>query len=94
MALKQEKITEFGVTRRREKKGEEEYTQDGSVDRHGRPAIKAKSGGWQAGILLLGIILTQILPTNDTMLTSLYQQCVSNRLFHQIHSYHIKSFVQ
>ncbi|RWR89744.1 protein NRT1/ PTR FAMILY 7.3-like protein [Cinnamomum micranthum f. kanehirae] len=50
---KMEKITDFGVTRRREKKGKEEYTQDGSVDRHGRPAIKAKSGGWQAGILLL-----------------------------------------
>lgn len=67
LALKQEKITEFGVTRRREKKGEEEYTQDGSVDRHGRPAVKAKSGGWQAGILLLGIILTQLLPTSDTI---------------------------
>lgn len=39
------------------KKVEEEFTQDGSVDRHGRPAIRGRSGGWEAGILILGIIL-------------------------------------
>ncbi|XP_077235262.1 protein NRT1/ PTR FAMILY 7.3-like isoform X1 [Tasmannia lanceolata] len=32
---------------------EEEYTLDGSVNRHGRPAIKGTSGGWEAGIFLL-----------------------------------------
>ncbi|KAL5980582.1 hypothetical protein ACLOJK_028490 [Asimina triloba] len=32
---------------------EEEYTLDGSVDRYGCPAIKRRSGGWQAGMLIL-----------------------------------------
>ncbi|KAG4188359.1 hypothetical protein ERO13_A08G158800v2 [Gossypium hirsutum] len=32
---------------------EEACTQDGSVDWHGRPAIKAKSGQWTAGIIIL-----------------------------------------
>ncbi|XP_068650244.1 protein NRT1/ PTR FAMILY 7.3-like [Aristolochia californica] len=32
---------------------DDEYTQDGSVDRHGRPALKSKTGGWASGILLL-----------------------------------------
>ncbi|XP_077244927.1 protein NRT1/ PTR FAMILY 7.3-like isoform X2 [Tasmannia lanceolata] len=32
---------------------EEEYTLDGSVDIHGRPAIKGRSGGWEAGFFLL-----------------------------------------
>ncbi|XP_020218028.1 protein NRT1/ PTR FAMILY 7.3 [Cajanus cajan] len=31
----------------------EEITLDGSVDLHGRPAIRAKSGRWPAGIILL-----------------------------------------
>lgn len=29
-------------------------TRDGSVDRHGKPAIKEKTGGWRCGMLLLG----------------------------------------
>lgn len=37
-----------------DKQVEEEFTQDGSVDRHGRPAIRGRSGGWEAGILILG----------------------------------------
>lgn len=64
----QEKITGFGETRRREKKGGEEYTLDGSVDRRGHPAIKGTSGGWRAGILILGILYsprTHILPAID-----------------------------
>ncbi|XXG75725.1 hypothetical protein AAC387_Pa08g0236 [Persea americana] len=36
-----------------EKNREEVHTLDGSVDRHGRPAIKGRSGGWQAGFLIL-----------------------------------------
>ncbi|CAA0842486.1 Protein NRT1/ PTR FAMILY 7.3 [Striga hermonthica] len=32
---------------------DDEYTLDGTVDRHGRPAIRASSGSWFAGILLL-----------------------------------------
>ncbi|KAL9419441.1 hypothetical protein AB3S75_037247 [Citrus x aurantiifolia] len=31
----------------------EEHTLDGSVDYYGRPAIRAKSGGWVAGIIIL-----------------------------------------
>ncbi|KAK8484760.1 hypothetical protein V6N11_048055, partial [Hibiscus sabdariffa] len=31
----------------------EEYTLDGAVDRHGRPAIRARTGTWVSGILLL-----------------------------------------
>ncbi|KAI3444869.1 hypothetical protein Pfo_001534 [Paulownia fortunei] len=34
-------------------KRQEECTLDGSVDRHGRPAIRSRSGSWGAGILLL-----------------------------------------
>ncbi|KAG9452242.1 hypothetical protein H6P81_005146 [Aristolochia fimbriata] len=32
---------------------DDEYTQDGTVDRRGRPALKSKTGGWESGILLL-----------------------------------------
>ncbi|XVE90832.1 hypothetical protein DITRI_Ditri20bG0107800 [Diplodiscus trichospermus] len=35
------------------KEEEEVYTLDGAVDRHGRPAIRAKTGTWVSGILLL-----------------------------------------
>ncbi|MCH82762.1 nitrate transporter 1.5-like, partial [Trifolium medium] len=31
----------------------EELTLDGSVDWHGRPAIRAKSGRWFAGTIIL-----------------------------------------
>ncbi|XVF41363.1 hypothetical protein PTKIN_Ptkin01aG0274400 [Pterospermum kingtungense] len=34
-------------------KEEEVYTLDGTVDRHGRPAIRSKTGTWVSGILLL-----------------------------------------
>ncbi|OMO90130.1 Proton-dependent oligopeptide transporter family [Corchorus olitorius] len=34
-------------------KDEETHTLDGAVDRHGRPAIRRKTGTWVAGILLL-----------------------------------------
>ncbi|KAK9742808.1 hypothetical protein RND81_03G198700 [Saponaria officinalis] len=30
------------------------YTKDGSLNRHGRPAIKGRTGGWKSGMLLLG----------------------------------------
>ncbi|XP_057533796.1 protein NRT1/ PTR FAMILY 7.3-like [Amaranthus tricolor] len=30
------------------------YTKDGTLDRHGRPANKGKTGGWKTGMLLLG----------------------------------------
>ncbi|KAH9319166.1 hypothetical protein KI387_020935, partial [Taxus chinensis] len=35
--------------------GEEmiQYTKDGTVDRHGRQAIKAKTGGWRSAVLIL-----------------------------------------
>lgn len=29
-------------------------TLDGSVDRHGKPAIRATTGSWVAGIIVLG----------------------------------------
>lgn len=29
-------------------------TMDGSVDFHGRPALKAKTGRWTAGTIILG----------------------------------------
>ncbi|XP_047315020.1 protein NRT1/ PTR FAMILY 7.3-like [Impatiens glandulifera] len=35
------------------KKGQEEYTLDGTVDRHGSPAVRGKTGRWVAGILIL-----------------------------------------
>ncbi|XP_010056493.2 protein NRT1/ PTR FAMILY 7.3 [Eucalyptus grandis] len=35
------------------KKGEEVLTRDGAVDRHGRPAVRGKTGTWVAGILIL-----------------------------------------
>ncbi|KAK6947451.1 Proton-dependent oligopeptide transporter family [Dillenia turbinata] len=35
------------------KQEEEECTLDGTVDRHGRPAIRAKTGQWVAGIVIL-----------------------------------------
>lgn len=33
---------------------EELITGDGAVDRHGRPAIRGKTGGWVSGVLILG----------------------------------------
>lgn len=36
------------------KKKKEECTLDGSVDRHGRPAVRNTSGNWFAAILILG----------------------------------------
>ncbi|KAE8678493.1 Protein NRT1/ PTR FAMILY 7.3 [Hibiscus syriacus] len=36
-----------------EKLKEREYSKDGSIDWHGRPAIKAKSGKWTAGTIIL-----------------------------------------
>lgn len=55
----QKQILGFGKRRegKNKEEGEDEYTLDGSVDRHGSPAIRARSGGWQAGILLLGNLL-------------------------------------
>ncbi|XP_039002471.1 protein NRT1/ PTR FAMILY 7.2-like [Hibiscus syriacus] len=38
---------------KRNTKEEEVYTLDGAVDRHGKPAIRSKTGTWVAGILLL-----------------------------------------
>lgn len=38
----------------KKKKTEEECTLDGSVDRHGRPAVRRTSGNWFAAILILG----------------------------------------
>ncbi|KAL4326283.1 hypothetical protein GQ457_11G009810 [Hibiscus cannabinus] len=38
---------------KRNTKEEEVYTLDGAVDRHGKPAIRTKTGTWVAGILLL-----------------------------------------
>lgn len=35
------------------KEGQEASTLDGSVDWHGRSAIRGKSGGWFAGIIIL-----------------------------------------
>lgn len=34
----------------------EACTLDGAVDRHGRPAIRDKTGTWVAGILILGTL--------------------------------------
>lgn len=31
----------------------EEFTLDGTVDYHGRPAVRSKSGSWVAGIIIL-----------------------------------------
>lgn len=55
--MEQENRIGFGVMKGTNKKEEEEYTLDGSVDRHGNPAIKGRSGGWQAGFLILGKLL-------------------------------------
>lgn len=32
-------------------------TLDGTVDRHGRPAVRVRTGAWVAGSLILGIFL-------------------------------------
>ena len=37
------------------------YTKDGTLDRHGRPANKGKTGGWKTGMLLLGNTFSQYL---------------------------------
>ncbi|XP_010269969.1 PREDICTED: protein NRT1/ PTR FAMILY 7.3-like [Nelumbo nucifera] len=53
-ASKKAKINELVEVEDREMKaGKEDYTLDGTVDLHGRPAIRARTGRWAAGILLL-----------------------------------------
>lgn len=42
-------------------KEEEDYTLDGTVDRHGQPAIRSKTGTWVSGILLLGKLFSMLL---------------------------------
>ena len=37
----------------------EVLTLDGAVDRHGRPAVRGKTGTWVAGILLLGTFVLE-----------------------------------
>lgn len=32
---------------------EEEFTRDGTIDLHGRPAIRERTGKWVAGIIIL-----------------------------------------
>jgi len=44
---------------------DEKRTHDGSVDWKGVPAIKGKTGGWSAGILLLG----KLSPENNQILS-------------------------
>ena len=39
---------------KKQKKEIEAYTMDGSVDRHGHPAVRGRSGSWLAGVLILG----------------------------------------
>ncbi|GAA0155729.1 hypothetical protein LIER_38140 [Lithospermum erythrorhizon] len=36
-----------------EKMNGEEFTKDGAIDLHGRPAIRGKTGRWFAGIIVL-----------------------------------------
>lgn len=38
----------------------DECTRDGSLDWHGKPAIKRKTGGWKSGMLLLGMFVSVI----------------------------------
>lgn len=38
------------------KEEQESRTQDGTHDWHGRPAIREKSGGWVAGIIILRML--------------------------------------
>ncbi|KAJ0051980.1 hypothetical protein Pint_00016 [Pistacia integerrima] len=42
-----------GIVEEKIKKEQEACTLDGAVDRHGRPAIRERSGTWIAGILIL-----------------------------------------
>lgn len=48
------------------------YTRDGSLDIHGKPAIKGRTGGWKCGALLLGIVMipfiASILQLKDLLL--------------------------
>ncbi|MCL7036688.1 hypothetical protein MKW94_030452 [Papaver nudicaule] len=53
MTQSNNKMMEFGEKVKEEMNEDDEYTLDGTVDRHGRPSIRGKSGGWFAGILIL-----------------------------------------
>lgn len=46
--------------KRMTKEEEEDYTLDGTVDRHGQPAIRSKTGTWVSGILLLGKLFSML----------------------------------
>lgn len=36
------------------------YTEDGSVDIHGRPALRRRSGNWRASAIIMGEICLKI----------------------------------
>ena len=61
---------------------DDEYTQDGSVDVHGKPSVKNKSGNWKACPFILG---TCDEPLNIKMCFSVYNQlsqpAVSSQIF-------------
>ncbi|KAJ0111014.1 hypothetical protein Patl1_00016 [Pistacia atlantica] len=46
-------VCKEGIVEKKIKKEQEACTLDGAVDRHGRPAIRERSGTWIAGILIL-----------------------------------------
>jgi hypothetical protein len=57
-------------------------TQDGSVDFRGKPALKRKSGGWLAGIIILGMLshsmyyVPYLKETMDRILTCTKTSCI------------------
>ena len=38
----------------RKRPDENACTKDGSLDRHGKPAIKGRTGGWRCAVFILG----------------------------------------
>ena len=44
--------------------GEDEYTQDGTVDLKGRPVLRSKTGNWRACFFIVGTVpLNSLLPS-------------------------------
>jgi ABC-type uncharacterized transport system permease subunit len=70
------------------KEDQEACTFDGSVDWHGRPAIRAKSGRWVAGIIIL---CKQLLTHDDFLKKILFKR--SGKEFNLINKISLFIFV-
>lgn len=61
---------------------EEECTNDGTVDFHGMPAIRGKTGTWKAGIILLCKLFLLLHKNNSFILSNIWKKKEEKLILH------------